>query len=105
VLRNLIENAVKYGRRAELHLTATPKECVITIEDDGPGIPESELENVFRPFYRVEPSRSSLTGGTGLGLTVARSVVRGHGGETMLSNRAERGLRQTVVLPRTEDAK
>jgi signal transduction histidine kinase len=103
-LRNLVENAVKYGHRAELRLTATPKQLAITIEDDGPGIAESELENVFRPFYRVEPSRSRETGGTGLGLTVARSVVRGHGGDITLANRAEGGLLQTVVLPRSEGA-
>ena len=102
-LRNLVENAVKYGRRANLRLTATRNDLVVTIDDDGPGIPESDLENVFRPFYRVEPSRSRETGGTGLGLTVARSVVRGHGGDIKLANRSEGGLVQTVVLPRSEE--
>lgn len=99
-LRNLMENAVKYGHRAAVHLTATPSELIVAIEDDGPGIPEAELENVFRPFYRLEPSRSRDTGGTGLGLSVARSVVRSHGGEVTLANRAAGGLVQTVVLPR-----
>jgi signal transduction histidine kinase len=102
-LRNLVENAVKYGHRAEVRLTATPKQLTVTIDDEGPGIAESEFENVFRPFYRVEPSRSRQTGGTGLGLTVARSIVRGHGGDITLANRAEGGLRQTVLLPRSED--
>lgn len=102
-LRNLVENAVKYGHRADLRLTATPSGLAVTIEDDGPGIPEAELENVFRPFYRVEPSRSRETGGTGLGLAVARSVVRGHGGDITLANRAARGLVQTVILPRSPD--
>jgi signal transduction histidine kinase len=104
-LRNLVENAVKYGRRADLRLAATPKGLVVTIEDDGPGIPESELENVFRPFYRIERSRSRETGGTGLGLAVARSIVRGHGGDITLANRAGGGLVQTVVLPRSEEGK
>lgn len=103
-LRNLVENAVKYGQRAAVSLSAASADLVVTIEDDGPGIPESELENVFRPFYRVEPSRSRETGGTGLGLTVARSVVRNHGGDIMLANRPEAGLVQTVLLPRSEGA-
>jgi signal transduction histidine kinase len=98
-LRNLIENAVKYGHRANVHLAGSPKQVVIAIEDCGPGIAESEFEKVFRPFYRVETSRSRETGGTGLGLTVARSVVRSHGGDITLANRAEGGLLQTVVLP------
>jgi len=104
-LRNLVENAVKYGHRADLRLSATRNELVLTIQDDGPGIPESELENVFRPFYRVEPSRSRETGGTGLGLTVARSIVRAHGGDITLANRAGGGLVQTVSLPRLADSK
>src|SRR5262249_56118512 len=70
-LRNLVENAVKYGRRANLRLTATRNELVVTIDDDGPGIPESELENVFRPFHRVEPSRSRETGGARAGPSLA----------------------------------
>ncbi|HEU0202340.1 MAG TPA: ATP-binding protein [Burkholderiaceae bacterium] len=100
-LRNLVENAVKYGGRAAVRLHARPGEFIVTIEDDGPGIPESELEKVFRPFYRVEPSRSRETGGTGLGLAVARSVVRSHGGDIVLANRHEGGLIQTIVLPAT----
>ena len=72
----------------------------VIIDDRGPGIPETELERVFTPFYRLEQSRSRESGGTGLGLTVARTVVRGHGGDIALNNRPEGGLRQTVVLPR-----
>jgi signal transduction histidine kinase len=99
-LRNLVENAVKYGGGAEMRLERGPTEYTVTIEDGGPGIPEDELETVFRPFYRLERSRSRETGGTGLGLAVARAVVREHGGEIMLANRPEGGLRQAVVLPR-----
>jgi two-component system OmpR family sensor kinase len=71
---------------------------VITIGDDGPGIPDDELESVFDPFYRAEPSRSHETGGIGLGLAVVRSVARAHGGEVALSNTGQ-GLRATVTLP------
>ncbi|ACI98425.1 sensor histidine kinase, putative [Rhodospirillum centenum SW] len=98
-LGNLMDNAVKYGGAAEVALTCTGESVVVTIDDHGPGIPEAEMENVFRPFYRLEASRSRDTGGTGLGLSVANDVVRAHGGEIRLSNRPEGGLRVAVVLP------
>ena len=99
-LTNLIANAIAYGGHAAIRLDADPGQIVVTIEDDGPGHPESELEAVFTPFYRVDRSRSRESGGTGLGLAVARTVVRGLGGEITLSNRPEGGLRQIVSLPR-----
>ena len=99
-LRNLVENAVKYGGSAEMRLERGAAGYTVTIEDGGPGIPEAEFETVFRPFHRLERSRSRETGGTGLGLAVARAVVRGHGGEIVLANRPEGGLRQTVLLSR-----
>ncbi len=73
---------------------------MVRIDDQGPGIPSDQIENVFDPFHRIETSRSRETGGTGLGLTVARSIVRGHGGEIHLKNRTEGGLRVEVILPR-----
>ncbi len=100
VLGNLIDNAVRYGARARVALEVTPERFVITVEDDGPGIPESEFERVFEPFYRVEASRSRDSGGAGLGLAVVRSIVRGHGGDVALANRAAGGLRATIILPR-----
>ncbi|MBX6320806.1 MAG: HAMP domain-containing protein [Rhodospirillaceae bacterium] len=96
---NLITNAVKYGGGARVGVTSREREICVSIEDDGPGIPESEQEKVFRPFYRIESSRSRDTGGTGLGLTVARTVARGHGGDIVLENRAEGGLSVRVMLP------
>jgi signal transduction histidine kinase len=71
----------------------------IVVDDDGPGIPPAEAEMVFRPFRRLEGSRNRETGGTGLGLTIARTVAREHGGEVALMNRAEGGLRAEIVLP------
>jgi signal transduction histidine kinase len=71
----------------------------IVVDDDGPGIPVSEMETVFRPFRRLETSRNRETGGTGLGLTIARTVVRAHGGEVKLANRTAGGLRAEIVLP------
>jgi len=98
-LANLIDNAINYGGRAEVALDTAPGQVLITIDDAGPGIPEAELDTVFHPFYRLEASRSRDTGGTGLGLSVARTIVRGHGGDIMLANRPEGGLRATVTLP------
>lgn len=96
---NLMQNAVKYGRSARISVAERGSAIEVTIEDDGPGIPPDELEAVFAPFYRVEGSRSRETGGHGLGLTVARRVVRAHGGDVSLHNRAPNGLTVLVVLP------
>lgn len=98
-LTNLLDNAVKYGKQARAAIRLIPGAIEITIDDDGPGIPEPELTRVFQPFYRVEGSRSRETGGIGLGLAIALSVVQEQGGELTLSNRPEGGLRACVWLP------
>jgi two-component system, OmpR family, sensor kinase len=100
-LSNLIQNAVTYGGSARVQARAKDGAILIVIDDDGPGIPKAELERVFTPFYRLERSRSRTTGGAGLGLAIARSVVRAHGGEVTLANGEGGGLRQTVRLPRS----
>ena len=101
-LRNLLENAAAYGARAAAHVERDDAETRVVVEDEGPGIPEAELERVFEPFVRLEASRSRETGGSGLGLAIARGIVRGHGGDIRLANRAEGGLRATVALPGAE---
>ena len=98
-LTNLLDNAVKYGTRARAAIRAASGTVEITIDDDGPGIPEVELTRVFQPFYRVEGSRSRETGGIGLGLAIALSLVQAHGGRLTLANRPEGGLRASVTLP------
>lgn len=98
-LRNLVDNALKYGGNAHVVLAANPDGVVITVEDDGPGIPEDALESVFEPFRRLEASRSRETGGTGLGLAIVRQVARIHGGEARLANRGGGGLRAEIRLP------
>ena len=103
-VRNLIENAVTYGRRARVTLARADQEVQIVIEDDGPGIPEVDFERVFAPFVRLEESRSPETGGMGLGMAIARSIVRGHGGDITLANRSEGGLCATLHLPRVDQA-
>lgn len=100
---NLIGNALKYGERASVAIAETQSGLSFIIEDDGPGIPEHEMERAFEPFVRLEESRSRETGGTGLGLTIARAVIRAHGGEVTLANRSEGGLRVTVTLPRLSE--
>lgn len=99
-LANLIDNAIKYGGTAEIRLADGQQEVTIDIADRGPGIPESSREQVFAPFFRMEDSRSRETGGTGLGLALARNIVRGHGGDITLHDRDGGGLSVRVTLPR-----
>jgi signal transduction histidine kinase len=96
---NLLENAVKFGGRASARVFREAAYAVVEIADDGPGIPAAEVERVFEPFYRREPSRSRKTGGIGLGLAVVRSIARGHGGDVVLVNRRGGGLTARVQLP------
>lgn len=98
-LGNLISNAVKYGGAARVKAFAEDGRAVVLIEDDGPGLPDDELEAVFEPFHRAERSRSRETGGAGLGLTVARQAARAHGGDVTLANRSEGGLLARLELP------
>jgi signal transduction histidine kinase len=98
---NLLDNAVKYGQRAEVSLTREARQCHIRIRDFGPGIPPELLETVFTPFYRIEHSRSRESGGTGLGLSIARNIVLRHNGELTLTNHPAGGLQVHAVLPLT----
>ncbi len=100
-IANLVANAVNYagGARLTLQPQADNAMVVIEVEDEGPGIPPGELERVFEPFHRGEPSRSRETGGVGLGLPIARNIARAHGGDVTLANRAPAGIRATVTLP------
>ncbi len=99
-LANLLHNAIKYGGRAKV-LVSDGTEVVLRIQDEGTGIPEEYLEQVFEPFFRVEGSRNRDTGGTGLGLCIARDVAQGHGGAIKLANLPSGGLEATLFLPRT----
>ncbi|HRD64624.1 MAG TPA: ATP-binding protein [Candidatus Competibacter sp.] len=99
-LTNLVDNALKYGQRAEIAVTDTPTRLRLIVRDRGPGIPAAELERVFEPFYRLESSRSRDTGGTGLGLSIARNIARAHGGELTLRNHPQSGLEAVLELPR-----
>jgi signal transduction histidine kinase len=100
-LSNLIDNAIRHGGAARVALSDEAGQWCVTIDDDGPGIPAADIERMFEPFTRADESRNRHTGGVGLGLTVARSLVRGLGGEVVLANRADGGLRAEVTLPPT----
>ncbi len=100
VIVNLLENALKYAQHPGIALKCDEYSIRIEVSDDGPGIPEAALEQVFDPFFRLEASRNRDTGGVGLGLSAARAIVREQGGELTLSNRGGRGLLARVELPR-----
>ena len=96
---NLTNNAIRYGERARLTLTRGVNIVQIAVDDDGPGIPDDKLEEVFEPFARLESSRNKETGGVGLGLAIARSCARAHGGDVVLTNNPSGGLRAEIHLP------
>jgi signal transduction histidine kinase len=99
LIDNLIANALRHGGSAQVSVTAHAGEVQVAIDDRGPGIPEHQLDAVFQPFYRVDTSRSRDTGGSGLGLYIARDLAQRHGGGLTLANRAVGGLRATLTLP------
>jgi signal transduction histidine kinase len=99
-LANVVDNAVKYAGAAEVRLSTTPSSVTVIVEDRGPGIAAEDRERAFAPFTRLDPSRNRDTGGTGLGLTIARTIARAHGGDVALEDRPGGGLRVTLTLPR-----
>jgi len=100
-VRNLVENAIAYGKRADVRLERTPAHYEIIVEDEGPGIRAEDRVRVFEPFVRLESSRNAETGGTGLGLTLVKSIAEGHGGNVLLEDRDKvPGLRVRLRLPR-----
>ena len=96
---NLIDNAVKYATPPEIILRAEDGGALVIIRDEGAGIPNEALEKVFNPYFRLDPSRNKNSGGVGLGLTAAQSIIRGHGGDIKLRNRSGGGLDAEVMLP------
>ena len=98
-LTNLVENAVHHGASVAISATRRDDIVSVTVEDDGPGIPEAQREEVFKPFFRLDSARNPRTGGAGLGLAIARDVARGHGGDIRMSGASLGGLRAELRLP------
>lgn len=104
LVTNLVDNALKYGGRADIEIEDSKAYLQIRITDNGTGIPESQLEHVFQPFTRIEDSRCKETGGTGLGLSIAKNIALAHGGTLTLKNREHGGLLAELTLPRNDKA-
>jgi len=96
---NLVENAVRYGGSARIAIDVKGGRATILVEDDGPGVAEAAIDRLCEPFYRGEASRNRETGGVGLGLSIARTIADSHGGRLSFANRAEGGLRVSLILP------
>tara|TARA_B100000424_G_scaffold271121_1_gene272557 strand:+ start:1122 stop:2435 length:1314 start_codon:yes stop_codon:yes gene_type:complete len=98
-INNIIDNSLKYGKRIDINLKRLRKELVLKIEDDGPGIPESEIENVLKPFYKIDKSRSESKNSVGLGLSISSDIARSHGGKLQLEKSNLGGLKVNIFLP------
>ena len=98
-INNLVDNAIKYGEKVSVELNKNNKNLFIKIEDDGPGIPESEYENVFKPFYKIDKGRADSKSSVGLGLSIASDIIKSHGGNIKLEKSKMDGLRVKIFLP------
>ena len=98
-VQNIFENAKRYASNIYINVSSDNEECIIIIEDNGPGIPKKNYEDVFKPFFTLDPSRNKLKGESGLGMTIARDIIRSHGGEIKLSESKFGGLRTIINLP------
>ena len=96
---NIIDNSQRYAKKIEIILYTNEKDCVIEFNDDGEGIPRDKYEDVFKPFFTLDPSRNKLKGESGLGLTITRDIIRSHGGDVKLSDSNLGGLQLKVLLP------
>jgi len=98
-VNNLIDNAIKYGEKVKIELNKSSNNLFIKIEDDGPGIPEKEYDNVFKPFYKIDKGRAEAKSSVGLGLSIASDIVRSHGGNIKLETSSMNGLAVKIFLP------
>ena len=98
-LNNLIDNAIKYGDKVKVELNKSKSNLFIKIEDNGPGVPEEEYNNVFKPFYKIDKGRADSKSSVGLGLSIASDIIRSHGGNIKLEKSSMNGLGVKIFLP------
>ena len=98
-INNLIDNAIKYANKIDVELIKNNKNLFIKIDDNGPGIPEKEYENVFKPFYKIDKGRADTKSSVGLGLSIASDIIRSHGGNIRLEKSSMSGLGVKIFLP------
>ena len=98
-INNLIDNSIKYGNKVKIDLSKSANNLYIKIDDDGPGIPEKEYENVFKPFYKIDKGRADAKSSVGLGLSIASDIIRSHGGNIKLEKSSMNGLAVKISLP------
>ena len=98
-IQNILDNSIRYASKIIIRLDTNDEECLISIEDNGPGIPEKNYEDIFKPFFTLDPSRNKLKGESGLGMSIARDIIRSHGGEIKLSKSKDNGLKTIIELP------
>ena len=96
---NIIGNSIKYAKRINFELVKKDNNVVITVDDNGPGIPENEYQNVFKPFYKIDKSRGDSKSSVGLGLSIASDIIKSHGGNILLEKSPLNGLRVRIFLP------
>ena len=97
--QNIIDNSIRYSHKLNIEIYINDNDCCIVIEDDGPGIPNKNFEDVFKPFFTLDPSRNKLKGESGLGLSITRDIIRAHGGEIKLDKSKFGGLKSVIELP------
>ena len=98
-IQNIIDNSIRYSNKLNIEIFLNDDGCAIVIEDNGPGIPIKNYEDVFKPFFSLDPSRNKLKGESGLGLSITRDIIRAHGGEIKLSKSSYGGLKSLIQLP------
>ena len=97
--QNIIDNSIRYSTKLNIQIFTNNEGCVITLEDDGPGVPDKNYEDVFKPFFTLDPSRNKLKGESGLGLSITRDIIRSHGGDIKLEKSSLGGLKSVIQLP------
>ena len=96
---NIVQNGLTYGKKVKVNIQRSNKRAIVIIEDDGPGIPADQFKNVFKPFYRLDKSRSLNKSGVGLGLAIVEDIINSHGGNIQLAKNKFDGLQLKIFLP------